>query len=98
VNRLGTSLIAEAQGTDLCQTALDLAMKIRMWFYAVNEEDCVGAGGNRIQVGWRAVVTLTDQDSVHCRLNLHANLGLRYAEMIEKLNLAGDSGPTMRTH
>jgi hypothetical protein len=98
MDRLSTSLITETQRADLCQTALDLAIKICMWLYTVNEKDGIGRSGNRIKVYRRSIVTLSDHDSVHCRQNLHVDLVLRDTEMIEKLNLSGNGSPAVRTH
>jgi hypothetical protein len=50
-----------------------------MWFDAVNEEDRVGRGGNRVKVNCRTTFTLPDHDGIHGRQNWHVNIGLRYA-------------------
>ena len=78
MNTFSTSLITQTDSADLCETALDTTIEVRMWFDAVNEEDRVGHGGNRVKVNGWATFTLPDHNGIHCRQNWHVNIGLRY--------------------
>jgi hypothetical protein len=69
-----------------------------VWLDAVEKENRVRRGGDRIEMDGWTIVTLPEHHSVHCRQNWHVDFGLGHTEVSEDLDLSGSSRPAVGTH
>jgi hypothetical protein len=98
VDALGAALLAQPDGDDLGDAALDVALEVGVRLDPVDREDAVGLGRVGVEVHGRAAGQPVDLDGLHRGADRHAEALLGHPEVGEQLDLPLRGGAAVRAH